>query len=70
MIGSEYLARGNYVINRYTNGDNVGWYNDESQLKNITMDWDETSKIGSSDFQVSDLKLHEGKANFETDKII
>ena len=54
--GSEYRARADYVINKYMNGDNVGWYNDESKLKSITDDWEEASKIGYKDIQVSDLQ--------------
>ena len=33
--GSEYRVRADYVINKYMNGDNVGWQNDESKLRSI-----------------------------------
>ena len=33
--GSEYRVRADYVINKYMNGDNVGWQNDESKLRSM-----------------------------------
>jgi carbonic anhydrase len=53
--GSEYRVRADYVINKYMNGDNVGWHNDQTKLQDITTDWDKASKIGYDEIQVSDM---------------
>ena len=68
-VGSEYRARGDYVVGRYMNGPNVGWFNDESKLRSIADDWEETSKIGHEDMAVSQMGIDSnttvaGKKNF------
>ena len=65
--GSEYRARADYVINKYMVGDNVGWQNDESKLRSIATDWEETSKRDIRK-QISELIfLTGGKTEFEAE---
>ena len=47
------------------NGDNVGWYNDESKLKSIVDDWEETNKIGFIDKQVGNMRFDSSNDNYE-----
>ena len=54
--GSEYRARADYVIAKYSGGEHTGWQQNEGKLVGITKDWDDTSKIGYSDIMVEDIK--------------
>ena len=53
--GGEYKARASFVINKYSGGENTGWMTDGAKLKNIAVDWEETSKIGYKEKLVSDI---------------
>ena len=51
----EYNTLGNIIVNSYTNGDNVGFFNDENKAKSISNLWDTYAKDVSEKKLITDF---------------